>query len=108
MSIGPRSLPGQIALLVAVALFVAQAINFGLLLRERQNARIASGVTPLRRRPASVGSRGSSQPRTRPPSTSSRSLRLLITVYVRLSRANSVCSGSHGPSSNSTARSTQS
>ena len=46
MTIGPRSLSGQIALLVAVALFVAQAINFGLLLRERQSARIASAATP--------------------------------------------------------------
>ena len=32
----PRSLAGQLALLVALALFVAQAINFGLLLRERR------------------------------------------------------------------------
>ena len=42
----PRSLPGQIALLVAVALFVAQAINFTLLVRERQNARFASVIVP--------------------------------------------------------------
>jgi signal transduction histidine kinase len=42
----PRSLPGQIALLVAVALFVAQAINFGLLIRERQNARFAQVIVP--------------------------------------------------------------
>jgi signal transduction histidine kinase len=42
----PRSLPGQIALLVAVALFVAQAINFGLLVRERQNARFAQVIVP--------------------------------------------------------------
>lgn len=32
----PRSLAGQMALLVALALFVAQAINFALLLRERR------------------------------------------------------------------------
>lgn len=42
----PRSLPGQIALLVAVALFVAQAINFGLLVRERQGARFAQVIVP--------------------------------------------------------------
>jgi hypothetical protein len=42
----PRSLPGQIALLVAVALFVAQAINFGFLVRERQNARFAQVIVP--------------------------------------------------------------
>jgi len=42
----PTSLAGQIALLVAVALFVAQAINFGLLLRERQAARFAQVIVP--------------------------------------------------------------
>ena len=35
----PRSLTGQIALLVALALFVAQAINFALILRERRATR---------------------------------------------------------------------
>jgi signal transduction histidine kinase len=42
----PKSLAGQIALLVAVALFVAQAINFGLLVRERQGARFAQIIVP--------------------------------------------------------------
>ncbi len=42
----PRSLPGQIALLVAAALFVAQAINFGLLLNERRGARFAQVIVP--------------------------------------------------------------
>ncbi|MET0307189.1 MAG: ATP-binding protein [Sphingomonas sp.] len=42
----PKSLAQQIALLVAVALFVAQAINFGLLLRERQAARFAQVIVP--------------------------------------------------------------
>ncbi|MBB4087642.1 sensor histidine kinase [Sphingomonas carotinifaciens] len=37
MRIWPRSLAGQMALLVAIGLFVAQAINFGLLLRERRS-----------------------------------------------------------------------
>ncbi|MGK6319997.1 ATP-binding protein [Sphingomonas sp. DT-204] len=44
MRFGPRSLPGQLALLVAVALFVAQAINFGMLLRERRMLRF-TGIT---------------------------------------------------------------
>jgi signal transduction histidine kinase len=42
----PRSLAGQMALLVAMALFVAQAINLGLLLRERTAFRLASAVNP--------------------------------------------------------------
>lgn len=43
---GPTSLPGQIALLVAVALFVAQALNFALLLRERRAFRFAEITLP--------------------------------------------------------------
>lgn len=43
---GPRSLAGQMALLVALALFVAQAINFALLLRDRTNFRIAQAARP--------------------------------------------------------------
>ena len=46
MRFGPRSLPGQLALLVAIALFVAQAINFGLLLRERSKLRLAGTTGP--------------------------------------------------------------
>jgi len=42
----PRSLAGQMALLVAIALFVAQAINFGLLLRERNQLRFEQIITP--------------------------------------------------------------
>lgn len=42
----PRSLTGQIALLVAVALFVAQAINFALLLRERRAYRFSQVTAP--------------------------------------------------------------
>ena len=42
----PRSLAGQLALLVAIALFVAQAINFGLLLRERRQLRFEQIITP--------------------------------------------------------------
>ena len=44
--LAPRNLPGQIALLVAVALFFAQAINFALLLRERQAARFSQVTSP--------------------------------------------------------------
>ncbi|MEI9926670.1 MAG: ATP-binding protein [Sphingomonas sp.] len=42
----PKSLTGQIALLVAVALFVAQAINFGLLFNERRGARVGQVIVP--------------------------------------------------------------
>ncbi len=42
----PGSLPGQIAVLVAIALFVAQAINFSMLLRERQQVRFAEIIAP--------------------------------------------------------------
>lgn len=42
----PRSLPGQLALLVAIALFVAQAINFAMILRERSRFRLVAATTP--------------------------------------------------------------
>lgn len=42
----PRSLAGQMALLVAIALFVAQAINFTLLLRERRDLRSTEVTAP--------------------------------------------------------------
>lgn len=42
----PRSLVGQIILLVAIALFVAQAINFGLLLRERNRLTLTAQTAP--------------------------------------------------------------
>lgn len=42
----PRSLAGQLALLLAIALFVAQAINFALLLGERQRLREAQVSGP--------------------------------------------------------------
>jgi signal transduction histidine kinase len=43
----PRNLPGQMALLIALALFVAQAINFGFALRDRQAFRLEQVVGPL-------------------------------------------------------------
>ncbi len=42
----PQSLVGQIILLVAVGLFVAQAINFALLLRERNRALLTGETAP--------------------------------------------------------------
>ncbi len=46
MRLWPRNLPGQMAVLVAVALFVAQAINFGLAVRDRQAFRLEQTVGP--------------------------------------------------------------
>ena len=43
----PQSLVGQVILLVALALFVAQAINFGLLLRERNRLTLTGQTAPL-------------------------------------------------------------
>lgn len=45
-SLAPRSLAGQLALLVGIALFVAQAINFALLLGERRERRVNQLVVP--------------------------------------------------------------
>jgi len=42
----PHSLAGQMALLIALALFVAQAINFGLALRDRAEFRLAQATRP--------------------------------------------------------------
>ncbi len=47
MRLWPRNLPGQMALLVALALFVAQAINFGVTLRDRQEFRLQQTVGPI-------------------------------------------------------------
>ena len=43
----PRSLAGQMALLIALALFVAQAINFGLVLRDRIEFRLSQATRPV-------------------------------------------------------------
>ena len=42
----PRNLSGQMALLVAIALFVAQAINFAMLLQDRRAARYEQATGP--------------------------------------------------------------
>jgi signal transduction histidine kinase len=42
----PQSLVGQVILLVALALFVAQAINFALLLRERNRLQLTAQTAP--------------------------------------------------------------
>lgn len=63
----PKSLTGQIALLVAAALFVAQAINFALLLNERRTARLGQVIGPTVARLVDANERlfanGLSQPR---------------------------------------------
>ena len=43
----PRSLAAQMAALIAVALFVAQAINFGLAVRDRREFRLAQAARPV-------------------------------------------------------------
>jgi signal transduction histidine kinase len=43
----PRNLSGQMALLVAIALFVAQAINFAMLLQDRRAARYEQATGPV-------------------------------------------------------------
>ena len=47
MRLLPRNLPGQMAVLVALALFVAQAINFGFTLHDRQAFRLEQVVGPV-------------------------------------------------------------
>jgi signal transduction histidine kinase len=46
MRLWPRSLAGQMALLIALALLVAQLINFSVLLRERRNFRFEQATGP--------------------------------------------------------------
>lgn len=48
----PRSMMGQMALVVALALFVAQALNFGLALRDRASFRLAQATRPVATRVA--------------------------------------------------------
>lgn len=46
MTLFPRSLTGQIAALIAVALFVAQAVNLALLIGERRELRFEQAIRP--------------------------------------------------------------
>lgn len=54
----PKSLLGQLMLLVALALFVAQAINFALLLRAGERLRFAEASGPIVARMAESADRG--------------------------------------------------
>lgn len=72
---GPTSLPGQIALLVAVALFVAQALNFALLLRERRAFRFAEITLPAVTRLIDAAER-TTAPRPAPARDRMRGVRL--------------------------------
>ena len=47
MRILPRNLAGQVALLIAIALFIAQAINFTFLLQERRQGRLDQATGPV-------------------------------------------------------------
>lgn len=63
----PQSLVGQIIVLVAIALFVAQAINFGLLLRERNRLTLTAQTAPgVYRIVDALDSRGEAPARNRP------------------------------------------
>ena len=42
----PKSLAGQMALLIAVALFTAQALNFAIAVRDRAQFRLAQATRP--------------------------------------------------------------
>lgn len=72
----PTSLPGQIALLVAVALFVAQALNFALLLRERRAFRFAEITLPAVTRLIDAAERATA-PRATAPGDRVRGVRLV-------------------------------
>ena len=64
----PQSLVGQIIVLVAIALFVAQAINFGLLLRERNRLTLTAQTAPgVYRIVDALDNRGEPSPAGRPP-----------------------------------------
>ncbi len=58
----PRNLPGQLALLLAIALFAAQAINLALVLRDRANFRLAQATRPAAVRIADALERADERP----------------------------------------------
>ncbi len=47
MRLWPRSLAGQMAVLIALALFIAQAVNLALVLRDRAEFRLAQATRPV-------------------------------------------------------------
>ena len=64
----PQSLVGQIIMLVAIALFVAQAINFGLLLQERNRLTLTAQTAPgVYRIVDALDNRGEPPAGNRPP-----------------------------------------
>lgn len=68
MRLLPRNLAGQLAILLAAALFVAQAINFALLLAERRQGRIEQTTGPVAARITDVFN-GAQGERQRDPQT---------------------------------------
>ncbi|PVX31141.1 sensor histidine kinase [Sphingomonas pokkalii] len=86
----PTSLIARIALLVAAALFAAQAINFGLLLHERQKARFALVIAPATTRLADAAERLLALQREAPaqPGTAKRRFLSDPRTHVRLHREN--------------------
>ena len=62
MTLLPRSLTGQIMALIAVALFLAQTINFVMLLNERRSLRFAQATGPAAAR---IAGESPAQPRNR-------------------------------------------
>lgn len=69
MRLWPRNLPGQMAVMVAIGLFVAQAVNFGLALRDRQAFRLEQVVGPTASRliDTAQGQRDREDGRAAPP-----------------------------------------
>lgn len=63
----PRSLAGQMAALIALSLFAAQAINFGLALRDRAEFRLAQATRPVATRLADALEREAQGGRTIEP-----------------------------------------
>lgn len=81
----PRSLAGQLTLIIALALFAAQAINFGLLLRERRQFALEQIAGPAATRFVDAIERGTSG-RIRPEGRHDRS-------RVRFARTSPITAG---------------
>ncbi len=81
MKLLPRSLGSQMALLIAVALFFAQAINFTLFLHDRRQARIEQATGPAVARIVDAEERLTAGRRL---GTQNRRLRLVATSPIRI------------------------